>query len=375
MNNGNQPFLNQNQEPPKNFWQRLKLWQKIGIIVLAVTDVVLLYYILLISPNLFDLRITETPDTVFNTYLTAEEKCDINLANSVITEKSKEIMHYTCSNMADERKCHINKTFKVLTKGDTAIIHFDDFSHKTGWPFFFAKENGEWKIDFYKMAFGIAMGGSGCDTGWGWRNEEIKNEFCSYFKEGECPEENITQVNRTTKTGYLQKQSAKNPVEFCENEKCWPVEPDKTSGISLEYLEQLAQKKMEVNVVGRTEIIHMKGYSSCSVTDIECQTAEYDVEYFILEKLTYSDFSSKSCEELGELRRKELNKIDLSCKNDADCVVSDVLPCGGCVNKNANEETYKAIIDMEYTKNCPLPVDSCPFFTGCKCASNKCESI
>ena len=127
--------------------------------------------------------------SAFNTVLSADENCDIDLATSLITEKSKEIVHPTCSNMAAERECIINRGYKVLVKNDTAIIYFDDFSHKTGWPYFFAKENGEWKLDFYKMAFGIAMGGSGCDTGWGWRNEEIKKEFCSYFKEGECPEE------------------------------------------------------------------------------------------------------------------------------------------------------------------------------------------
>ena len=136
--------------------------------------------------------------SVFNAYLSAEEKCNINLANSVITEKSKETMHYTCSNMLAESKCYIYKEVMptISVKNDTAILYFSPFNHKSNWPFFFAKENGEWKIDFYKMAFGIAMGGSGCDTGWGWRNEEIKNEFCGYFKEGECPEEiNINQTS------------------------------------------------------------------------------------------------------------------------------------------------------------------------------------
>lgn len=133
----------------------------------------------------------EKIEIVFNTYLLAEEKCNIDLANSVITEKSKEIMHYTCSNMVAERECYAGKTPTIFAKEETAIIYYPPFNHKEGWPLFFARENGEWKIDFYKMAFGIAMGGSGCDTGWSWRNSEIIDEFCSYFLEGECPESKV----------------------------------------------------------------------------------------------------------------------------------------------------------------------------------------
>ena len=134
---------------------------------------------------------TEKIGIVFNAFLEAEKNCDIDLANSVLTEKSKEIMHYTCSNMIAEYECYKDVTdndYEIYVKNDKAILHFNSFSHKEGWPFFFTKENGEWKIDFYKMAFGISMGGSGCATGWGWRSEEMVEEFCSYFKKGECPE-------------------------------------------------------------------------------------------------------------------------------------------------------------------------------------------
>lgn len=126
----------------------------------------------------------------FNTYVFAEEKCDINLANSQITKESKDVMHYTCDNMADESKCYKNKEFQIFDNGNNAILYFSPFNHKTGWPFFFAKEDGEWKIDFKKMASDIAMGGGGCDTGWGWKNLEIKEEFCDYFLAGGCPENN-----------------------------------------------------------------------------------------------------------------------------------------------------------------------------------------
>ena len=128
-------------------------------------------------------------EDVFNTRLDVQKNCDIELSNSIITNKSKEIIHSTCSNMAAERKCYVGRDFEILVKSDTAILYFPPFSHKTGWPFFFAREDGVWKIDLYKMAFGIAMGGGGCDTGWGWRDTETKEEFCSYFPEGECPDE------------------------------------------------------------------------------------------------------------------------------------------------------------------------------------------
>ena len=134
---------------------------------------------------------TEKIENVFMTLLVAQKSCDIELSNSIITKRSKEIMHSTCSNMAAEYKCYKDVTaydYEIHIKNDKAILHFNSFSHKEGWPFFFAKENGEWKVDYHKMAFGISMGGSGCATGWGWRNEEIVEEVCSYFKEGECPE-------------------------------------------------------------------------------------------------------------------------------------------------------------------------------------------
>ncbi|MCK5475170.1 MAG: hypothetical protein KAI71_01125 [Candidatus Pacebacteria bacterium] len=255
-------LTNQNQEKPKNFWQRLKTWQKIGFIILGL----FLIYIIISSflclrsgsdftkdseyitcendhdcvsekcgclnkkgSRNFNLWTTfcvrnlkcmipsscncqngrcisnynynnekfykktdeEKIKILFGTFLLAEKNCDINLANAVLTEKSKEIMHYTCSNMSAEYKCYKDITdndYGIYVKNDKAILHFNSFSHKEGWPFFFEKENGEWKIDFHKMAFGISMGGSGCATGWGWRSEEIMKEFCSYFKKGECPE-------------------------------------------------------------------------------------------------------------------------------------------------------------------------------------------
>lgn len=90
--------------------------------------------------------------------------------------------------MASERKCHVGKDTAVQVRGNTAVLYFPPFNHDEGWPFFFSKENGEWKIDYYTMANGITMLGSGCDTGWAWRNSGIKEQFCSYFLSGDCPD-------------------------------------------------------------------------------------------------------------------------------------------------------------------------------------------
>ncbi|MFH1447909.1 MAG: hypothetical protein ABIG39_03530 [Candidatus Micrarchaeota archaeon] len=125
---------------------------------------------------------------VFNKNLDAMKNCDIELHNALVTKESLEILHPTCSNMRNERKCYVGKAVSVLVRDDEAVMYFPPFNHKEGWPIFFAKEDGKWKIDYHKMAFGISMGGSGCDTGWSWRNQEIKDDFCSYFEGYVCPD-------------------------------------------------------------------------------------------------------------------------------------------------------------------------------------------
>lgn len=383
MNNKNQQILNQNTEPPKNFWQRLKLWQKIGIIVLAVVNGVLFYYILIFPPTLFDSNIAEAPDAVFNVYLRAEENCDINLANSLITKKSKEIIHYTCSNMADERKCLLNRTYKVLVKDDTAIIHFDDFSHKTGWPFFFAEENGEWKIDFYKMAHGITMGGSGCDTGWGWRNDEIKNEFCSYFKEGECPEKTASDGGEiqkeisavTNKTEYQVSEEVKLTItnNLGESIELYNVEVEKYDGEKWEQIRYdiecpcmafckkavlilLAndnreftwdQKETECRKVNEGTYRFRIAWESSETEEKRVQAVpkiSYSNEFRIIEILTFPD-------------------NELSCNDGSDCIARfSSCDCKfHCINK------------LVIIKDCSNVCNILPEAPVCYCINNKCK--
>ena len=57
-----------------------------------------------------------------------------------------------------------------------------------------------------------------------------------------------------------------------------------------------------------------------------------------------SDFLTyKSCEELETLMAKEAEKIDFSCVTSKDCVYTDVLICGGCINKDADTAEYEKI--------------------------------
>lgn len=140
------------------------------------------------SNEIIDLPLDEKlVKEIFELNLEAAKNCDIELANSLITEESEKIIHSTCANMINERKCHINKKISVRIKEHTAVLYFPPFNYDEGWPFFFAKEDGEWKIDYYKMSYGITMLGGGCDTGWGWRTLEAEEEFCSYFLPNECP--------------------------------------------------------------------------------------------------------------------------------------------------------------------------------------------
>ncbi|MFH2027833.1 MAG: hypothetical protein ABIJ08_01725 [Nanoarchaeota archaeon] len=123
---------------------------------------------------------------VFEDYIFAGENCNIELAENLISKKSKEIIHFTCENFKAEVECYKNIEYEIKTKDNTAMLYLTPFSHNVENPFFFIKEESKWKIDFYKMANGIAMKGNSCNSGWNWKNDKIKKEFCSYFDE--CPE-------------------------------------------------------------------------------------------------------------------------------------------------------------------------------------------
>lgn len=173
----------------------------VKIIILTVL-IAIIWYSLANKETLFDfLKNNESPDTitdlpldeqlvkeVFEMKLEAMKNCNTELANTLITEESKEIIRFTCSNMTNERKCYINKTTIVRIKENKATLYFPPFNHGSGWPFFFTKENGQWKIDYYEMSNGITMLGSGCNTGWAWRREETRDKFCNFFPTGECPD-------------------------------------------------------------------------------------------------------------------------------------------------------------------------------------------
>ena len=129
----------------------------------------------------------EKVSSLFQTRLEAQKNCDIALSNSLLTNLSKTIVNSNCSNMARERTCYVGKDYEILTKSNTATLYFPPFSADGLWPYFFAKENGEWKIDIYKMAYSVVMRGGGCTTGWGWISHEAEDFFCDFFSPGQCP--------------------------------------------------------------------------------------------------------------------------------------------------------------------------------------------
>lgn len=174
-------------------------------IILSVIIIICLLIIAFVITNMIlralyhepgnSLELYGNPDTdegqiesIYLAYLKAGQDCDIDEAFSMITEKSKEIIHYTCSNLKNETKCYIGRDHEIKINGDNAVLYLTTFNHKIENPFFFSKENGEWKFNFYKMWAGLVMAGSTCDSGWGWRNNELRQEFCEYFEEGECPD-------------------------------------------------------------------------------------------------------------------------------------------------------------------------------------------
>jgi hypothetical protein len=125
---------------------------------------------------------------VFEQYIAGGAICDIDGAYELISEASKDIVHFTCQNYQAETRCYENRDMAVRVTGDTGVIYRVPFSHQVENPVFFVRENGEWKIAFSKMAFGMAMSGSTCDSGWSWTNEKLPAEFRGYFPEGECPD-------------------------------------------------------------------------------------------------------------------------------------------------------------------------------------------
>jgi len=130
----------------------------------------------------------ELVEQTFNAYLNAGEDCDIEAATFLITNESKQITRFTCSNMANEMRCSIGRDYEILVDGGRAILYF--IPYKVGHPpYFFEKEDGIWKFDFLDMAFGIVFYGTSCDAAWGWRDPSLREEFCSYFPEGECPDD------------------------------------------------------------------------------------------------------------------------------------------------------------------------------------------
>lgn len=132
----------------------------------------------------------EAVEMVYKKYLQAGKECDIKAVESLVTKKSNDIANFTCSNLADEIKCYEGREYRIRVQADSAVVYLAPFGHNIENPMFFTRENGQWKLDLYKMSQGLTMVGSGCDSGWNWRSRELKEHFCSFFRPGHCPEDN-----------------------------------------------------------------------------------------------------------------------------------------------------------------------------------------
>lgn len=87
---------------------------------------------------------------------------------------------------------------------------------------------------------------------------------------------------------------------------------------------------------------------------------------------TISNLDSKSCNELEELKTKEFDRLDFSCKIDTDCSLIPIA-CGLCVNRNTNTEKYEEIYNVMVKKAC-IPTPGCLRAEyKCLCLNNKCE--
>ena len=76
----------------------------------------------------------------------------------------------------------------------------------------------------------------------------------------------------------------------------------------------------------------------------------------------------ESCDFLRMLKDTQFNKLDFSCKTDADCVPID---CGTCAKNNLDIEKYEEIKNKCAIKGC-IATSSCLSFE-CKCINNKCS--
>lgn len=89
-----------------------------------------------------------------------------------------------------------------------------------------------------------------------------------------------------------------------------------------------------------------------------------------------SDFLTyQSCEELEILMTKESENIDFSCATSKECVYTDALICGGCINKDADTAKYEKIQKVIHDKGCPVPLPSCLLVEDCECIDHMCVPL
>lgn len=86
-----------------------------------------------------------------------------------------------------------------------------------------------------------------------------------------------------------------------------------------------------------------------------------------------TSLSSESCDELSALLDEEYNQLDFSCRQDNECVESDVKQCD-CKGANTNTQKAKEIDKILQEKKCLRVQIQCRPFE-CKCINKVCTKV
>jgi len=127
---------------------------------------------------------------VLDEYFRVEKECDKTSVLANMSRSSRKMVNLTCNNMKREVDCNGGAKMNFKIKDNSAVAYIYPLSYESDNPYFFLKEEGEWRLDLSEMAKNLTMKGGSCE-GWTWRTNSSKEEFCFFFEEGSCPADNL----------------------------------------------------------------------------------------------------------------------------------------------------------------------------------------
>jgi len=121
-----------------------------------------------------------SPEATYRTYIQACKDLDFSRSDLCYTREFRRFIktnkrylsHRHPGQLRNEYNQHKNRSYELEMHGDKAIMRFAPEYVRPA-PFYFRKENGEWKIDAMFSFNNVIMEGS---SRWFWRNEKIDNE-------------------------------------------------------------------------------------------------------------------------------------------------------------------------------------------------------